>query len=144
MIFIVQCMVTLLIITFFIFSIIVIYSKILKKESKAFFGMMISFILLLGVTKMSHHLIKNELVKNIKHSKIEQKDSAFSKEELSDITVSDERKNTIDKDIYLILLPEKDTIYLNQDARDRNKFWIHYKKYEILKNTASIGYIMKK
>lgn len=93
---------------------------------------------------MSHHLIKNELVKNIKHSKIEQKDSAFSKEELSDITLSDERKNTIDKDIYLILLPEKDTIYLNQDSRNRNKFWIHYKKYEILKNTASIGYIMKK
>ena len=143
MIFIVQLILTLLIINFIISSIIVIYCKIFKKETKAFFGMVISLVALVFITKIRNHLVKNELVKDIRHSKVEQKNSAFSKEELTNITTSDERHRKVDKDIYLVLLPSKDTICLNQDFKDDHKFWIHYKKYEFLKITASVGYILK-
>lgn len=45
MIYIVQLIITLLVISFFIFSIIEIYCKIVRKESRAYFGMLISLIL---------------------------------------------------------------------------------------------------
>ena len=133
MIYIVEFIVTALIISFVVFSIIEFYNKIFKKESNAYFGMIISFILFFLVMKIRNHLIKNELVENIKFSKIEQKNSDFSKEELSNVTFADEKIRTMDKDIYVILLPEKDTVYVNQDFHNRNKFWVHYKKYEFLK-----------
>ncbi|WP_294298882.1 hypothetical protein [uncultured Chryseobacterium sp.] len=134
----------LLIITFAISAVIEMYSKIFKKESKAFYVMVLSMILLLPVTSLSNCLVRNEIIKHLKTEKIIQGNPAFSKEELSDIHISDEKKMTIGPDINIVLLPRHDTLYLNRDFRDRNKFWIHYKKYEILKLTASIGYIIKK
>ncbi|WP_449397542.1 hypothetical protein [Chryseobacterium wanjuense] len=143
MIYIVLFIIIALIISFIIFSIIEVYSKILKKESKAFFGMVISFISFFLMMKLRNHLIKNELVENIKIAKLEQENSAFSKEELSNITIVEEKIRAEDTDIYVILLPRKDTIYLNRDFHNKNKFWVHYKKYEVLKLTAPIGYITK-
>ncbi|MBE4948103.1 hypothetical protein [Chryseobacterium culicis] len=143
MIYIVQLIITLLVISFFIFSIIEIYCKIVKKESRTYFGMLISLILFFLMITVRNHLVKNELVKNIKASKIEQGNSFFSKNELSDIHIVSEKMRVVDKDIYIVLMPQKDTLYINQDFHDKNKFWVHYKKYEILKLTAPIGYIIK-
>lgn len=143
MIYIVLFIIIALTISFIIFLIIEVYSKILKKESKAFFGMVISFISFFLMMKLRNHLVKNELVENIKIAKLEQENSAFSKEELSNITIVEEKIRAEDKDIYVILMPKKDTIYLNRDSRNKNKFWVHYKKYEFLKLTAPIGYITK-
>jgi hypothetical protein len=126
-----------------IFSVFEIYCKILKKESKAYFGMVISFILFSLIINVRNHLIKKELVEKIKYSKIEQENSTFSKEELSNINIVGEKIRIIDKDIYVILMPENDTIYMNRDFHNKNKFWVHYKKYEFLKMTAPIGYIIK-
>lgn len=137
-------MIMLLVITFAISAVIEIYSKIFKKESKAFYVMVLSMILLLLLTSLSNRLVRNEIIKHLKTEKIIQGNPVFSKEELSDIHISDEKKMTIGPAINIVLLPRRDTLYLNQDFRDRNKFWIHYKKYEILKLTASIGYIIKK
>jgi hypothetical protein len=143
MIYIVLFIIIALTISFIIFSIIEVYSKILKKESKAFFGIVICIISCFLMMKLRNHLIKNELVENIKIAKLEQENSAFSKEELSNITIVEEKIRAEDKDIYVILMPKKDTIYLNRDSRNKNKFWVHYKKYEFLKLTAPIGYITK-
>lgn len=85
-----------------------------------------------------NHLVKNELVENIKTSKIEQENSFFSKKELSDIHIVSEKIRVDDKDIFVVLMPQKDTLYMNQDFHDKNKFWVHYKKYEILKLTAPV------
>ncbi|PRB05989.1 hypothetical protein CQ046_02090 [Chryseobacterium sp. MYb7] len=143
MIYIVQLIIALLIISFFVFSIIEIYCEIVKKSSKAFFGMLISLILFFLMITVRNHLVKNELVENIKTSKIEQSNSSFSKRELSDIHIVSEKMRVVDKDIYIVLMPQKDTLYMNQDFHDKNKFWVHYKKYEILKITAPVGYIIK-
>lgn len=143
MIYIVLFIIIALIISFIIFSIIEVYSKILKKESKAFFGIVICIISFFFMMKLRNHLIKNELVENIKIAKLEQENSTFSKEELSNITIVEEKIRAEDTDIYVILMPKKDTIYLNRDSRNKNKFWVHYKKYEFLKLTAPIGYITK-
>lgn len=143
MIYIVQLVIALLIMSFFIFSIIEIYCKIAKKESKAYFGMLIGFVLVLPIGKVRNHLIKNELVENIKKSTIEQNNSCFSKRELSDIHIVSEKMRAVDKDIFVVLMPQKDTLYMNQDFHDKNKFWVHYKKYEILKITAPVGYMIK-
>jgi hypothetical protein len=143
MIYIVQFIAIALIISFVASSVIEIYKKTFKKESKAYFGMIISLILFYLIMNVRNRLIKKELVENIKYSRIEQKNSTFSKEELSDINIVEEKIRTIDKDIYVILMPEKDTIYMNQDFHNENKFWVHYKKYEFLKMTTPIGYIIK-
>ncbi|WP_433631367.1 hypothetical protein [Chryseobacterium cucumeris] len=143
MIYIVQLIITLLIISFFVFSIIEIYCEIVKKSSWAFLGMLISLILFFLMIIVRNHMVKNELVKNINASKIEQKNSLFSKRELSDIHLVSEKMRVVDKDIYVVLMPQKDTLYMNQDFHNKNKFWVHYKKYEILKFTAPVGYIIK-
>jgi len=143
MIYIVQFIAIALIISFVASSVIEIYKKILKKESYAYFGMIISLILFFLIMNIRNHLIKKELVENIKYSKIEQKNSTFSKEELSNINIVEEKIRTVDKDIYVILMPEKDTIYMNRDFYNKNKFWVHYKKYEFLKLTAPVGFITK-
>ncbi|WP_129039800.1 hypothetical protein [Chryseobacterium sp. CH21] len=88
-------------------------------------------------------MVKNKLVENIKTSKIEQSNSSFSKKELSDIHIVSEKMRVVDKDIYIVLMPQKDTLYMNQDFNDQHKFWVHYKKYEILKITEPVGYIIK-
>jgi len=144
MVYVLKLMIILLIITFTISAVIEIYSKIFKRESKAFYVMVLSMILLLPVTSLSNHLVRNEIIKHLKTEKIMQGNPVFSREELSDIHISDEKKMTVGPAINIILLPAQDTLYLNRDFRDRNKFWIHCKKYEILKLTASIGYIIKK
>ena len=143
MIYIVQLIITLLIISFFVFSIIEIYCEIVKKSSWAFLGMLIILILFFLMITVRNHMVKNELVKNINASKIEQKNSLFSKRELSDIHLVSEKMRVVDKDIYVVLMPQKDTLYMNQDFHNKNKFWVHYKKYEILKFTAPVGYIIK-
>ncbi|WP_288376411.1 hypothetical protein, partial [uncultured Chryseobacterium sp.] len=96
MIYIVQLIITLLVISFFIFSIIEIYCKIVKKESRTYFGMLISLILFFLMITVRNHLVKNELVKNIKASKIEQGNSFFSKNELSDIHIVSEKMRVVD------------------------------------------------
>lgn len=143
MIYIVQLIIALLIISFFIFFIIEIYCEIVKKNSWAFLGMLLSLILFFLMITVRNHLVKNELVENIKTSKLEQKNSFFSKRELSDIHLVSEKMRVVDKDIYIVLMPQKDTLYMNQDFHNKNKFWVHYKKYEILKFTAPVGYIIK-
>lgn len=105
--------------------------------------MIASFVLFTLMIIIRNHLIKNELVENIRKSKIEQNDSFFSKKELSDIHIVSEKMRIVDKNIYIVLLPEQDTIYLNQDFNNKNKFWVHYKKYEVLKYKAPVGYIIK-
>ncbi|PTT23155.1 hypothetical protein DBR28_19190, partial [Chryseobacterium sp. HMWF028] len=87
--------------------------------------------------------VKHELVENIKTSTIKQSNSSFSKRELSDIHLVSEKIRVVDKNIYIVLMPQKDTLYMNQDFHNKNKFWVHYKKYEILKITAPVGYIIK-
>ncbi|MEJ5049651.1 hypothetical protein WH221_07410 [Chryseobacterium culicis] len=143
MIYIVQLIIALLIISFFVFSIIEIYCEIVKKRCKAFFGMLISLILFFLMITVRNHLVKNELVESINTSKIEQDNSSFSKRELSDIHIVSEKIRVADKNIFVVLMPQKDTLYMNQDFHDKNKFWVHYKKYEILKITAPLGYIIK-
>ncbi|MDR4953930.1 hypothetical protein REB14_17250 [Chryseobacterium sp. ES2] len=143
MIYIVQLIIALLIISFFVFSIIEIYCEIVKKSSKAFFGMFISLILFFLMITVRNHWVKNELVENINASKIEQSNSSFSIKELSNIHIVSEKMRVTDKDIIVVLMPQKDTLYMNQDFHDKNKFWVHYKKYEILKFTAPVGYIIK-
>lgn len=143
MIYIVQIIIALLIISFFVFSIIEIYCEIIKKSSWAFLGMLISLILFFLMITVRNHLVKNELVENIKTSKIEQKNSFFSKIELSNLHIVSEKMRVVNKNIYIVLMPQKDTLYMNQDFHDKNKFWVHYKKYEILKITAPVGYIIK-
>ncbi|MBO9690407.1 hypothetical protein [Chryseobacterium sp.] len=143
MIYVVQIIIALLIICFIIFSVIDIYCKIFKKESRAFVGIVISFISLLLIEKVRSYWIKNELIEHIETSKIEQEESNFSKQELSHIEIVSERIRTVDKNIYVVLMPQKDTICLKQDFQNNNKFWIHYKKYELLMLTAPIGYIIK-
>ncbi len=143
MIYIVQIIIALLIISFFIFSIIEIYCEIIKKSSWAFLGMLVSLILFFLMITVRNHWVKNELVENINASKIEQSNPSFSKKELSNIHIVSEKMRVTDKDIIVVLMPQKDTLYMNQDFHDKNKFWIHYKKYEILKITAPVGYIVK-
>ncbi|KIC63743.1 hypothetical protein [Chryseobacterium taiwanense] len=143
MIYVVLFIIAILTVSFIIFSIVGIYCKIIKKESKAFLGMVMSLILLFLMMNVRNHLVKNELVKNIKTATMIQKSSNFSKKELVNIHFASEKIRVIGSDIHVVLLPRKDTVYLNQDLRNRNKFWIHYKKYEFLKLTAPIGYIMK-
>ncbi|MDW9382413.1 hypothetical protein [Chryseobacterium sp. JV558] len=143
MIYIVQIIIALLIISFIIFSILEIYSKIVKKKSNAFFGMAISLILFFLIISVRNRLIKNELIENIKTSKIEQNNSSFSKKELSDIHIVSEKMRVVDKDIYIVFMPQKDTVYMKRDFHNENKFWVHYKKYETLGITAPIGYIIK-
>ena len=143
MIYIVESVVTFLFISFFIFTVINVYCKIVKRESKAFLGAIISLIAFFSMMELRNHLIKQELVKDIIASKIQQPNSNFSKRELSDIHISSEKMRVVDEDINIILLPRKDTVYLNQDFYHKNKFWIYYKKYEILGLTAPVGYIIK-
>jgi hypothetical protein len=143
MIYIVQSIIALLIISFIISSIIYIYCKILKKESRALLVTLMSFISLMLMDRVRDHLIKNELIENIKTSKIEQGNLSFSERELSNITVVSEKIRTLDKNIYIVLMPQKDTIYMNQDFYNKNKFWVHYKKYEILQMKVPVGYIIK-
>ncbi|QBA21505.1 hypothetical protein EU348_09965 [Chryseobacterium indologenes] len=115
----------------------------MKRSSWAFLGMLISLILFFLMITVRNHRVKNELVENIKTSKIEQSHSSFSKRELLDIHLVSEKMRFVDKDIYIVLMPQKDTLYMNQDLNNKNKFWVHYKKYEILKFTAPVGYIIK-
>ncbi|KAA2223923.1 hypothetical protein [Chryseobacterium sediminis] len=143
MIYIVQIIIALLILSFVIFSFVEIYCKIVKKESRTYWIMLISFALFFLMITVRNHLVKNELVENIKTSTIDQSNSFFSKRELSDIHIVSEKIRVVDKDIYIVLMPQKDTVYMNQDFHDKNKFWVHYKKYEILKITAPVGYIIK-
>ncbi|MBB6331008.1 hypothetical protein HNP24_001958 [Chryseobacterium sediminis] len=143
MIYIVQIIIALLILSFVIFSFVEIYCKIVKKESRTYWIMLISFALFFLMITVRNHLVKNELVENIKTSTIDQSNSFFSKRELSDIHVVSEKIRVVDKDIYIVLMPQKDTLYMNQDFHNKNKFWVHYKKYEILKITAPVGYIIK-
>ena len=143
MIYIVQIIITLLIIGFIIFFILEIYYRIFKKESKAFLGIVISLSLLLLIERVRNHLIKSDIVETIKTSEIEQSNSSFSKKELSNINIVSEKRRTDETKIYVVFMPQKDTIYMKRDFHNENKFWVHYKKYEILGITVPIGYIMK-